>query len=42
MTPADWDYAFETLLKLHLVKVPDDFYEDALYFTNPTLLNTMF
>ena len=42
MTPADWDYAFETLLKLHLVKVPDDYYDDALYFTNPSLLNAMF
>ncbi len=42
MTPADWDQAFEKLLKLHLVRVPDDFYDDQLYFTDPKKLKQMF
>ena len=42
MTQADWEYAFTTLLELHLVKVPDDFYEDSLYFNDPKKLKQMF
>lgn len=42
MTPEDWEHAFDTLLSLHLINVPQGFYQDKLYFTNTKVLKDMF
>lgn len=38
----EWEYRFKQLLKLSLIDVPDDFYRDDLYFTNPDDLQEIF
>ena len=42
MTPADWEYAFKTLLDLHLIRVPNDYYDEKLYFKDPDELTKKF
>ena len=34
-----WKARFEQLLKLDLVELGDDYYEDRLFFTNPDVLD---
>ena len=42
MTAADWDHAFTRLLESHLINVPNGYYEDSLFFTDPNRLTGMF
>lgn len=37
-----WKARFEQLLKLDLVELDDDYYEDRLFFTNPEVLDQKF
>ena len=37
-----WKARFEQLLKLDLVELTDDHYEDKLFFTNPDVLDQKF
>jgi len=37
-----WKTRFEQLLKLDLVELEDDYYEDKLFFTNPDVLDQKF
>ena len=37
-----WKARFEQLLKLDLVELTDDYYEDKLFFTNPDVLDQKF
>jgi hypothetical protein len=34
-----WKARFEQLIKLDLVELGDDYYEDRLFFTNPDVLD---
>ena len=42
ITDAEWGKRFEDLLKLHLIDVPDDFYDDEKAFEDPDELNAIF
>lgn len=42
MKPQDWDQAFNTLLQLHLIEVPPDYYKDELYFKNTRVIKELF
>lgn len=39
MTDADWSIRFHQLLKLNLIEMPDNYYQDDLYFDDPDGLN---
>ena len=38
----EWEYRFNQLLELNLIDVPDDYYHDRLYFTNPEEIKQFF
>ena len=38
----EWEQRFEQLMKLSLVDVPDDYYRDELFFTDPEELMMIF
>jgi transcriptional/translational regulatory protein YebC/TACO1 len=42
MSNKDWEDKFEMLMKHDLIDVPDDFYDEQLYFTDPHDLNNIF
>jgi hypothetical protein len=42
MTDKDWDAKFELLIREDLIELPDDFYEEELFFTDPNDLNNIF
>ena len=42
VTDAEWGKRFEDLLSLHLIDVPDDYYDDDRAFNDPDELNTIF
>ena len=42
ITDQEWDDRFEQLLSLSLIDVPDNYYKDALYFTDPEDLKDIF
>ena len=39
---SEWEQRFEQLMKLSLVDVPDDYYRDELFFTDPEELGQIF
>ena len=39
---SEWEFRFQQLLDLHLIDVPDNFYDDKLFFTNPNDLQAHF
>ena len=42
MSEADWSNRFEQLLALNLIELDDEYYQDELYFKNPSGLNQIF
>lgn len=42
MTEKDWEQKFELLLKNDLIEVPDNYYNENLYFSDPHELNEIF
>jgi hypothetical protein len=42
MTDKDWEAKFELLIREDLIELPDDFYEEELFFTDPNDLNNIF
>ena len=39
---SEWERRFEDLMALHLIDVPDDYYDDALFFQEPSELHSIF
>ena len=42
MTDKDWDSKFEMLFREDLVELPEDFFDEELFFTDPNELNNIF
>ena len=42
MTDKDWETKFEMLMNEDLIQLPDDFYDEELYYKDPNDLNTIF
>ena len=42
MTDKDWEKRFHDLLKLDLIELPEDFYEETLLFDEPERLMDVF
>ena len=42
MTDKDWENRFDQLMSLHLIDVPDDYYDDELKLKDPNELKQIF
>lgn len=42
ITDAEWERRFEELMSLHLIDVPEGYYDDELYFKDPSELDSIF
>lgn len=42
MTQKDWEDKFEMLFKQDLIDVPNDFFDEEPYFSDPNELNNIF
>ena len=42
MADKDWDHKFEQLMGDDLIDLPDNFYDEDLYYTDPNDLNNIF
>ena len=42
ITDAEWERRFDELMSLHLVDVPEDYYDDELFFKSPGELDSIF
>jgi hypothetical protein len=42
MTDKDWDSKFEMLFREDLVELPEDFFDEELFFSDPNELNNIF
>jgi len=42
MTDKDWEAKFEMLFKEDLIDLPEDFFDEELFYTDPNDLNNIF
>jgi hypothetical protein len=42
MTDRDWEAKFELLMSEDLVELPEDFFDEELYYKDPNDLNAIF
>ena len=42
ITHEEWEFRFKQLMELSLIEVPENYYQDVLYFTNPADLMAIF
>lgn len=42
MTDKDWEAKFEMLFKEDLIDLPEDFFDEELYYNDPNELNNIF
>lgn len=42
MTDKDWDAKFEMLYKEDLIDLPENYFDEELFFTDPNDLNNIF
>lgn len=42
MTEKDWDYKFEQLMSEDLIELPEDFFNEELFYNDPNQLSDIF
>lgn len=42
MTDKDWEAKFEMLFREDLIELPEDFFDEELFYTDPNDLNNIF